>query len=499
MSVIEKNIKSIIAGGEGLEIEFKESYDSLARSVFETICSFLNRNGGHIFLGVSNNGVVKGIKEETIQLQLDTLAKDMNNPQIISPTFYLSTEVVRVDEKKIIYIYVPESSQPHSYKGSIYDRNIDGDFKLTNQQLITNLYLRKQDGYTENKVFPYLVLDDFEPGKFDMVRKLVLLTRADHPWANMTNEEILYSARLHLKDMHTGKDGYTLAAALLFGKENTLASVLPHYKTDALCRKVDVERYDDRDDIRCNLLEAYSRLLAFVRKHLPDRFYLEGNQRISIREAIFREVIANLLVHREFANPYPATLIINKDFVVTENWSKPYTIGRISPENLRPHPKNPTIANFFKQLGWVEELGSGVRNMFKYCPIYVEDSLPMIEEGDVFKIIIQYEEKDKQEIGQSLGQSLGRSLGQSLEQETSENLFYNNIVKYLQLQPLSRKEIASMFGQAKASGYFNRIISKLLADELIEHTIKNNPNHPLQKFRLTEKGKLFLKSIIEII
>jgi len=40
----------------------------------------------------------------------------------------------------------------------------------------------------------------------------------------------------------------------------------------------------------------------------------------------------------------------------------------------------------------VEEFGSGVRNMFKYCPIYVEDSLPMIVEGDVFKIIIRYED-----------------------------------------------------------------------------------------------------------
>jgi hypothetical protein len=116
--------------------------------------------------------------------------------------------------------------------------------------------------------------------------------------------------------------------------------------------------------------------------------------------------------------------------------------------------------------------------------------LPLIEEGDIFRIIIQYEDKDKQE--------LGRSLGQSLEQESTQNLFYNNIVKCLQLQPLSRKEIVSMFGQAKASGYFNRTISKLLADELIEHTIENNPNHPSQKFKLTEKGTLFLKSIIEI-
>ena len=29
--------------------------------------------------------------------------------------------------------------------------------------------------------------------------------------------------------------------------------------------------------------------------------------------------------------------------------------------------------------------------MYKYCPIYINDALPVIEEGDVFKITIKYE------------------------------------------------------------------------------------------------------------
>lgn len=396
-------IKQLISKGEGVEVEFKESATSLSRSVFETICAFLNRKGGHILLGVKDDGKIVGVNKGCIATQLDTLAKDMNNPQVISPTFFLSTEVVEIDGKKVMYIYVPESSQPHNHKGVIYDRNEDGDFKLTNQQLITNLYLRKQDSYTENKVFPFLDMSDFEAERFDTVRKLVKLTNANHPWASMTNEELLVSARMRLKDVHTGNEGYTLAATLLFGTENTLASVLPHYKTDALCRKVDTERYDDREDIRCNLMGAYPRLLAFIHKHLPDRFYLEGTQRISIRDIIFREVIANLLVHREFSNAYPATLTIFKDTVVTENWNRPYMMGQISLENLKPHPKNPTIANFFKQLGWVEELGSGVRKMYKYCPIYASGAIPDIEEGDVFKLTIRYDDGVKTEDGGIIG------------------------------------------------------------------------------------------------
>ena len=385
-----EQVKQLIAKGEGIEVEFKESYNSLARSVYETICAFLNRRGGHILLGVKDDKTITGVNEASIPAQLDTLAKDMNNPQIITPTFYLATEVIDIDGKKIIYIYVPESSQPHSYKGNIYDRNEDGDFKLSNPLRVTDLYIRKQECYTENKVFPYLDMSDFEDEQFELAKKLIKTNRIDHPWGNMTNEEILKSARMKLKDVHTGKEGYTLAAALLFGKENTLASVLPHYKTDALCRIQDTELYDDRDDIRCNLMGAYYRLLAFIHKYLPERPFLEGTQRISLRDMIFREVVANLLVHREFSNAFPATLTIYKDSVVTKNWNRPYMNGRINLDNLNPHPKNPTIANFFRQLGWVEELGSGIRRMYKYCPLYLKNSTPVIEEGDVFKLMIQY-------------------------------------------------------------------------------------------------------------
>lgn len=34
---------------------------------------------------------------------------------------------------------------------------------------------------------------------------------------------------------------------------------------------------------------------------------------MSIRELIFREMVANLLMHREFSSAYPATMTIYKD------------------------------------------------------------------------------------------------------------------------------------------------------------------------------------------
>jgi len=57
---------------------------------------------------------------------------------------------------------------------------------------------------------------------------------------------------------------------------------------------------------------------------------------------------------------------------------------------MKPHRKNPTIANVFSQMGIVEELGSGTRKMFKYTPLYANGMEPIIEEQDVYRIEIPY-------------------------------------------------------------------------------------------------------------
>ena len=46
-----EGLKYIISHSEGTEIEYKKSQTGLARSVYETICAFLNRRGGHVVLG----------------------------------------------------------------------------------------------------------------------------------------------------------------------------------------------------------------------------------------------------------------------------------------------------------------------------------------------------------------------------------------------------------------------------------------------------------------
>ncbi len=84
----KKYIKKIIAHGEGLKIEFKKSKTNLNKNVFETVCAFLNRNGGHLILGVEDDGEISGIDNPPkIINDFNTLA---NNPLKLNPTLYFS-------------------------------------------------------------------------------------------------------------------------------------------------------------------------------------------------------------------------------------------------------------------------------------------------------------------------------------------------------------------------------------------------------------------------
>jgi ATP-dependent DNA helicase RecG len=298
-----EQIRQILKEGEGITIEFKTSRSELNKNVFESICAFLNRKGGHLLLGVTDDGMVEGVEETQVQQLIDRLVSSMNNPQKLSPTIYLIPEVVEMDGKKIIYLNIPESSQVHSTSGKIFDRNSDGDFNITgNHSLVEQLYLRKSNSFTESGIYKFLSLENFRPELIARVRKLASIRTPGHPWESMNDTELLRSAKLYRNDFKTGEEGFILAAALLFGKDEVIQNILPAYKTDALVRIVNTNRYDDRLEVRTNLIESYDLLMDFIRKHLPDPFSLENDQRISLRDKIFREVIVNAILCKGFHN-----------------------------------------------------------------------------------------------------------------------------------------------------------------------------------------------------
>jgi len=199
------NIPDILQRGEGLTVEFKKAKNKVPESLFETICAFLNRNGGTVLLGVLDNGTVEGIEKDAVQQMKKDIANLSNNPQKLFPTFLLDVEVVEYEQKSLIKIFIPVSSQVHRCNGLVYDRNADGDFILRTDEQIKQCYMRKNNAYSENTVYPYLYESDFVPGIVQRVRKIIKINFPDHPWNDMTDREFFYNSGLWRRDLAPAK------------------------------------------------------------------------------------------------------------------------------------------------------------------------------------------------------------------------------------------------------------------------------------------------------
>ncbi|MDR2572042.1 MAG: putative DNA binding domain-containing protein [Oscillospiraceae bacterium] len=383
------NLKQFLHDGEGLTIEFKRCTNDLSDSVYETVSSFSNRYGGYLLLGVEDSGEVSGVNPDAISKMKKDFLNTLNNPQKVTPTLFLALEEAKIEGRVILWCFVPPSSRVVMIGSKIFDRAEDGDMDITrNSEMVSQIHRRKSAEYFERKIFPYAKDSDFEFERLmPIVRRLATHHQFDHPWAKMIDMEIIKSAGLYEESIETGKTGYNLAAVLLFGRDDVIQSCTSNYLTDAICRRENLDRYDDRLMVKTNLIDAYDRLVEFISKHMLDKFFLLDGQSVSVRSIIARELVSNILVHRDYGSAYPAKIIIERDRIVMENWSLPKKPGRIDPNNFVPFPKNPLLARFFINIGRADVLGSGVRNLYEFTKIY-SGGVPELIDGDVFKTIV---------------------------------------------------------------------------------------------------------------
>ena len=131
---------------------------------------------------------------------------------------------------------------------------------------------------------------------------------------------------------------------------------------------------------------------------------LEDTVNKSLRNTIIREMISNTLMHREFTSSYTAKFVIEKDRMYVENANRATKEGFITVDNLEPNPKNPLIASFFRNIGYADQLGSGVRKLFKYSKYYSGKD-PLFVEDDVFRIIVPLDDAYSFDYGIETGSS----------------------------------------------------------------------------------------------
>lgn len=405
MEDIIDRIKSLAANGENVHVEYKACVDKVSGSVYETICSFLNHGGGTILLGVDDDGKIIGVNPAQAENMKKAIINATNNPELFIPSANIYPEIIDVDGKTVIVLDVQSSDAVCQYKKHFYDRNGDADVDVTNQGgLLQSLFERKSNHIFEKRIVEGLTINDLDHETFEMCRQFVKGAIREHPWITMDDEEILRSCQLIRKDPLTGEEHLCYAALILFGKDDVLFNYCPRYRIELLYHqcsyddfqsKLTATSYDNRETIRCNLIKGYGIIQRFVLRYLPDKYYVPNNsvQRQDLRWLLFREICANMLVHADYSLGYASFLDIYTDRVVTRNRTRLVSAAKedvISIDQLENYTKNPLIVNAFRNLGWVEDLGSGSRKIKTYAPLYYSNADIKIHDEENFVFSITY-------------------------------------------------------------------------------------------------------------
>lgn len=157
-----------------LDRAFHIKYD-----VYETVCSFSNRYGGYIIMGVEDGGKPIGINKKLIKDMKKNFVNQLNNPDKMSPTLYLSIEEIEYEGMTLLWVFVPPTSTVEKCANRIYDRNEDGDMDITDSPIqLQNLYNKKSNTYAERKIFPYVTTADL---RLDLLEKVRNLAKSKKP------------------------------------------------------------------------------------------------------------------------------------------------------------------------------------------------------------------------------------------------------------------------------------------------------------------------------
>jgi len=119
-----KELKQIIEEGEGYKIEFKESLSGLDKEMV----TFANASGGRIFLGISDDKKIKGIKiNNALKSQIQDIANNCEPP----------IKIIFEEFENILIINVREGDdKPYRCSSGFYTRVGPNSQKLNRDEII---------------------------------------------------------------------------------------------------------------------------------------------------------------------------------------------------------------------------------------------------------------------------------------------------------------------------------------------------------------------------
>lgn len=361
-----KTLSKLIAGGETARVEFKESFGD---AVAESLVAMANAGGGKILVGVRDNGTICGVAPDK-----PNVASWLNDIKMkTSPALFPDIEVTGIQGNTIAVFSIKDVPiKPVATKGKCFIRRGSSNHLMSIPE-IADMYLK-----TYNLSWDSLIAPDKTPA--DLSLKRVERFRALlEKQASVTLPEDSFTL---LKKFSLLKDEQqvTFAASLLFSKEPPANTAVHAVRFKGNDREESTEDIYIQDD----LVAEPGLLMEFIHRSIK-----KGVRKVSALKQLthetvwqyppdaMRELVVNLVVHRDYKNASPSCLFIFDDRI--EMWNagempKGLSLARLQSGDYEPSARNPLLTRVFKELGFIENLGSGLR---KVCRLLQGAGLPL--------------------------------------------------------------------------------------------------------------------------
>jgi ATP-dependent DNA helicase RecG len=366
-----ETIKSIISGGEGHNTEFKTSF---GQEVVISLNAFANTDGGTILIGVDNDGQITGVtlSKESIVSWINEV-RSKTEPAIIP-----DADEFTIDGKTIVALSIREFPvKPVAVKGRYYRR-----IKNSNHQLrlseISEMYLKTFNSSWDYYIDEQHSLDDISLDKIiAFSTKSVTSSVEDDPLRLLQKYELMRNGHI------------TKAAYLLFVKDFTALTGIQIGRFKSPTKIIDAVSFHS------DLFTEVEQVLAFVRKYFMVEYIITGHARREERydypEEAIREIVLNMIVHRDYRDSGDSIIKIFDDrmeFFNPGNLTDGLTVEHLLSDAYTPKARNKLINLLFKEAGLVEKYGSGVRRIMQACEKHGKCNVEFFSEQHGFKVVV---------------------------------------------------------------------------------------------------------------
>ncbi|HHH46917.1 MAG TPA: winged helix-turn-helix transcriptional regulator [Thiotrichales bacterium] len=365
----------LIAGGETLYVEFKgEGRGRLNdRDLVEAVVCLANRAGtepGWLLIGVEDDGRITGSQfrhgSATDVNKLAALIAARTRPAIT-----VHPELVEIEGREVIVVEVPAQQQTVGTSDGVFLRRAlggDGRPACVPMDGYSIQSLQADRGLLDpsSQIIATAVWEDLDPLEFERFRRSIRERRGRSDESLLELSDLELAKALGVVEANGTVQSLSLAALLLFGKEEALRRLVPsHEAAFQVLRGLEVEV---NDFFRWPLLRVMEEIEARIRARNQERELMVGMLRVGVPdypEKALREALANALIHRDYQRLGAVHFQWHTDRIEISNPGG-FPDG-VRLDNLlvtAPRPRNPLLADAFKRAGIVERTARGIDTIF---------------------------------------------------------------------------------------------------------------------------------------